>query len=522
MRRILLLLTILFLCSTSFAQNQNISQGYIFDGEPYIAVDPFNSQHIVVAWMSYVYSLKKISIKTKVSFDGGQTWGTATTISHASPLYGSADPSLDFDNSGNVYLSFVDYNADLEQGGVYIVKSTDGGLTWGDPVEVIDVNDDSQKPIDRPWLSIDRSGGANEGNIYITTMPPTVFGYLPPPYHPYLSVSTDGGDSFDWQYLDTTNWLAGSIIVQPMPTNCVSSDGTFHAVYPSYEFSQDTLPRYILATSTDGGNSFSYHTVFRATSGLSDSLVKKGYLILADPFAPEHLVFIYLNKTYGDIDVFMRESFDTGKNWGDEIRINDDSTGNGRIQDLLWGDFDLGGDLVVTWRDRRNGEDSTYRTAYEIWGAFRKKDSSNFYKNFRVSDTIIEYDSILDRSGNDFMCVKLVYDTLYAVWGDTRTGKLNIWFQRMPVYGDTGGVSIKLIHSEEIPLINIITNPVSSTLTIDGNDIKSILIYNTAGKVVAKYENVNVIDVSQLPGGTYIVKIITKEGVVLKKVVKLK
>ena len=190
------------------------------------------------------------------------------------------------------------------------------------------------------------------------------------------------------------------------------------------------------------------------------------------------------------------------------------------MQDLLWGDFDTDGSLVITWRDRRNGTDSTYQTAYEIWGAYRNKDSLNFSANFRISDTLIVYDNVLAHSGNDFMCVKLVNDTLNSVWGDTRNGKLNIWFHRMSVNGNI--TAVKQIHTEEVPAVNIYPNPTSSMFTIEGEGIKNILIYNTQGKVVGKYKKINIIDLSQLSNGNYFIEINTTKGTILKKIIKLK
>jgi len=519
MKKVFIIISILFLNVSSFGQNQNLSNGNIFDGEPFIAVNPLNSLHMVVAWMGY-FPFERISIKTKVTFDAGQTWSPLNSVPHTNALYGSADPSIDFDNSGNIYLSFIDFNRNLSSGAVFVVKSVDGGLSWETPVEVINANADTQKPIDRPWISVDRSNGINNGNVYLTTMPPVVFGPLPPPYHPYFIASTDGGNSFTWRYLDSANWLAGNIIRQPMPSNCVSSNGTIHAVYPSYLYSQNVLPKFIHAASTDGGISFSYHTVFSAESSVNDSLAKKGYLILSDPSEQSHLVFAYLDKTFGDIDLFIRESYDAGVTWGNSQRVNDDPISNDRMQDLLWGDFDSDGDLILTWRDRRNGADSTYQTSSEIWGAVMKKDSVNFSANFKISDSMVAYDSILANSGNDFMCVKFVNDTLNAVWGDTRDGKLNIWFQRMSTNGNVTG--IKKIHTEEVPIINLYPNPASSIITIKGNYIKNILIYNILGEVVAKYDRTNIVDISRFPNGNYFFQINTAKGMVLKKVVKLK
>ncbi len=499
------------------AQNQNISNGNVFDGEPYLAVNPANPQHMVVAWMSYVFP--GIAIRTRATFDGGRTWGAVQVIPHTNPLYDGADPSLDFDNAGNLFLAFVDFDESAKTGAVVVVKSTDGGRTWGAPVEVINAAADVQKPIDRPWIAVDRSGGPHDGTIYVTTMPPTVFGYLPPPYRPYLTVSTDGGNSFHpWRYLDSAGWLAGNLIRSPMPTPCVAADGTFHAVYPSYMFSQNLLPRYIIASSTDGGSSFTYHTVFSAATGSKDPDAKKGYLLLADPSDSSHLVFAYLELDYGDLDVFIRESYDKGATWGNPIRVNDDPTANNRIQDLLWGDFDTDGDLLLAWRDRRNGTDSTYATAYEIWGAYRKKGAGGFSPNFRISDTLVAYDSILALSGNDFMCVRLVGDTLNAVWGDTRNGTLNIWFQRMTV--DGAPVGIRKIYTEKRPSVEIYPNPTADVLTVTGKRIRRIVVYSAQGKPVKQYEAGRRIDVHDLPAGPYWVHVVTREGTIITKMIK--
>ncbi len=154
-------------------QNQNLSNGIAFDGEPYLAVNPNNSQHIVVAWMSWINILNQFKIKTITSFDGGQTWSDAVEHPHTVSTYKSADPSIDFDNTGNVFLCYIDFDGSEPpvNGGVYIRKSIDGGLTWNPPVEVINADYDGTKwPIDRPWIVIDKSNGINSGTIYVTSM----------------------------------------------------------------------------------------------------------------------------------------------------------------------------------------------------------------------------------------------------------------------------------------------------------------------------------------------------------------
>ena len=507
-----------------FGQNQNISGGDVFDGEPFLAVNPANPQHIVVAWMGYV-PFNRIVIKTTVSFNAGKDWSPENYLPHTNALFGAADPSLAFDNSGNMFVCYIDFSTMIDSGVVYVRKSTDGGLNWGPPVEVIDAHDDpGQYPVDRPWMAIDRSGGTHDGNIYITTMPPNVFGPLQPPFHPYFTRSVDGGNSFEpYQYLDSAGWLAGTMIQQPMPAPDVSANGTFHAVYPSWVFSQNLQPQYIIASSTDAGDSFTYNTVFSTGEVLSDSLAKRGYLLKSNPVNPNHLVFLNLGIDHGDADVFMYESFDAGVNWSSAIRVNDDPIANNRMQDLIWADFDDDGDLVVSWRDRRNGADSTYTTTSEIWAAVRRKDSTTFSANFKLSDLQVPYDTILAESGNDFMCIELIDDTLTAVWGDTRDGYLNIWMQRMSIDGTP--MSIRQVAVGKVPSVTVSPNPFDSEVRLSGISLREINVFDENGKLVFASHNPETfvalrLDLAHLPDGTYLFEIATTDGVVSEKVVK--
>jgi len=521
----LLLIIAIGISVLSFAQNRNLSNGVVFDGEPYLTINPTNSQHLVVAWMGWKLN-NKITIKTRVSFDTGLTWSTTNNISHTVSTYQSADPSLAFDNYGNLFLCFVDYTPSPAAGAVYVIKSTDGGLSWGTPTEVINVNSDgTQQPLDRPWMVIDNSGGVNDGNIYVTTMNPNVFGPVTPPYNPYFIKSTNAGVSFDpWRYLDTTNWKAGSIIPQPMATPCVSSNGTFHAIYPSLVFTQSPPGQYILATTTSAGNTFNYNTALQILIGNTDTLPKKGYLLIANPADSNHLIFAYPSFDNGDIDVYITESSNAGNTWATPIRVNDDPIANDRMQDLIWADFDTDGDLIVTWRDRRNAPDSTYTVSSEIFGAVRWKDSTNFSPNFVITDSSISYNNVLAQSGNDFMNVNLINDTLYAVWGDTRNNFLNIWFQQKDL--KTGAIYIKDLANNTSP-IEIYPNPIKDLLNI--NSGKNLLnnaeieIINILGESILK-QKVNhqrtQLNISNLKSGNYLLKFSNQNGTQALKFIK--
>ena len=105
------LLTYLFLfnCMIGIAQNTLVSSGAFFEGEPYLAVHPQNSQHLVAAWMGFQPN-QKIVIKSAVSTDGGSTWSTPIWLAHQQASNSSADVSLGFDGSGNLYMAYIDYD----------------------------------------------------------------------------------------------------------------------------------------------------------------------------------------------------------------------------------------------------------------------------------------------------------------------------------------------------------------------------------------------------------------------------
>ncbi|MGJ8661259.1 MAG: sialidase family protein, partial [Bacteroidota bacterium] len=246
----------LFFCQFAIAQpaNTNVSNGVLFDGEPYLAINPSNNQNLIAAWIGvkFLNGAFTTVIKTKSSFNGGTTWSSGNNLPHFAPSYGSADPSIAFSTNGTAYICYIDHRESPDSGGVYVARSTNGGLNWDTPSLAIDMYDSpSQKPIDRPWMVVDNSTNSSNGTLYITSMPPS---FVPLPNRPVYKVSTDGG--FTWSTLanlDGAGFLTGSSISQPMATPATTKDGNFVAIYPSYVSSQNVLPAYYLAKSIDQG-----------------------------------------------------------------------------------------------------------------------------------------------------------------------------------------------------------------------------------------------------------------------------
>ncbi len=499
--------------SLNAQQDYQLSQGF-FEGEPYLAINPTNPQNIVVAWMRITPTDRMI--RTKATFNGGQSWNAAVDVPK---IYSqAADPTLAFDNSGILFLCYINHSGGSpDTGGVYSVKSTDGGLSWSNLIEAININADGpHQPVDRPWLVCDRSSGPYQGILYLTTK--NVSG-TPSPYRPYFLKSTDGAQTWsNWRYVDSTGWL--SAVPSAMAVPSVDANGVFHGIYVSYLATQNALPQYIMASSTNAGSSFQYSQVLSSLPSSSNDSAKLAWQMIADPSDANHLALLFPMGTNGDLDIFMTETTNSGASWSPKLRINDDAISNGKLQDLVWASFDNDGDLVVCWRDRRNGAATGYAQSSEIMAAVRWKDSSNFESNFVISDQLVPYNNILAEAGNDFLSQQMMNDTLYIAWGDTRTGFLNIWFDKIAlINGSTNGL-INLA-SEEIPFVQVFPNPSSNIVNIELGEEKllDIKVYNAESKLMLTVLE-SQFSISELPDGIYFVVVQTENKTSVNRMIK--
>ncbi|MFM9984427.1 MAG: sialidase family protein, partial [Flavobacteriales bacterium] len=438
--RKLLLLQIAFLLLTGIlseitnAQIENtlVSNGLFFDGEPYLAVNPDNNQNLVVAWMGVQLNggLLRVAIKTRMSLNGGTTWSATTSLPHFGEGYGSADVSMAFNTSGILFISYIDYKQQPDSGGIYVARSFDNGLNWDMPVKAFDMYDiPDKRPIDRPWLVVDNSNSINQGTLYITTKPAP---WIPAPNRNYFKVSSDNG--FTWSSianLDGENYLIGNAIAAPMAAPTTTQNGLFCSVYPSYVISQNPLPAFYFASSPDKGQSFNYHTVLAALPSTIDSNLKSAYRLIANPIDTNAFAFLYLTGENGDSDIMAIHSLDGGQTWNTPVRANDDPIGNGKDQDLVWAAYNEQGNLAVSWRDRRNAsENGFWNSGYDMYYTVSDNNAESFSLNQKLTNQFISFDTLISENGNDMMSCAYSEDTLYSVWGDTRNGRMSVYFAK--------------------------------------------------------------------------------------------
>lgn len=148
--------------TTAFPDNLTFEQpgdAYLdSEVEPWVVVDPNNSDHIVGAWQQDRYpAAGSRGIVAGVTFDGGQNWELVTIpkLSFASGgLLNISDPWLSFASNGDLYLSSI--NVSLSGNTVFASKSIDGGRTWSDPKTIgsgliIGANPDKESILADPY-----------------------------------------------------------------------------------------------------------------------------------------------------------------------------------------------------------------------------------------------------------------------------------------------------------------------------------------------------------------------------------
>jgi hypothetical protein len=388
--------------------------------EEQVAVNPTNPNNLVAVWRDFRLGYRRVGVG--YSFDGGMSWTEDLFEDYHYPRH--SDPGVTVDLNGNFYAVILSYENGVDFNGLFVYKSTDGGVTWGDPVTVIDSVLGYFE--DKELMACDRSDGPYSGNLYVCW---TRFGY---DTEILCCRSTDGGESF----VGPSQVSDYGGVQWPVPM--VGTNSEVYIAWVNY------WPTSILFdVSYDGGQTFGTDQVLTDCTFYPGD-IKGGIWVFpfpaleADITGGPHdgrLYCAYMDDSPGftDTDIYFRYSTDGGATWTARQRINDDDLNNGCDQFHPWTHVDQNGVITVTWLDRRldpqNYKFDCYITQSYDGGA-------TFTPNIRIST--VSSDPREARAGllGEYIGLATHNGRVNPVWTDTRNGHQDAYTARIFTYPD--------------------------------------------------------------------------------------
>jgi hypothetical protein len=347
-----------------------------------------------------------------LSTDGGRSFTDRGYLNPGPSIdnFIGGDPVVVCTSESIFYQSSI-FSSNFGDTGVSVSKSTDGGKTFGDPVEVVSKAATFVHFLDKPWMAADPS---NPRKLYVTYTDVDFSGfYFSNTVCPHtirfgieLVSSTDAG----------ATWSAPTVIDKGCYPNFdqgsnVAVDGAGNVYVAWEQLPASSITNEIdIAKSTDGGATFGSKSVvaivvpvggvlgllqggFRNNEfpSLAIDLSSGGrgplYVAWNDGNAKRSPEPPFFSSTYNFGDAVVSRSDNGGLSWSAKVRVNDDSsnsaTGPGADHYLPGIAVDRNGDLGVCYYDRRR-DPNNFHIDRECAAS---RDGGQSWKNHRVTRT---------------------------------------------------------------------------------------------------------------------------------------
>jgi len=411
--------------------------------EPTIAVDPHNPNVIVAGAQDY----RLLSVGEHRwhgyyrSVDRGQTWtvmllpgypGDNSPQGQSSPLHGYlaiSDPVLAFDRSGNVYYAGITAAATFTTSGfhLFVAKFVNDGADYSFttllPPSLYNF-------ADKPWITVDTSGGSNDGTVYVTYDTIT-FSHGATDAGVALIRSTDGGMTYSSPLLAIRQGFFSGVTVDAQGRVFVSS------LTPGRSRTSSNIA---VAVSIDGGVTLQGHAIAGHVSTLPSPLPGNSFRDFTVPqiAADNHGVYVVWDDyAKGNSNVMFTESTDGGVSWTIPLQVNDVVVGQHFFSTISVS----GGTISIAWYDSRLGQLSNGTiTALDVFYANSKDGGLTFSPNLRITSTSFN-PNIVERADfgdheifmGDYIQIDSSPTAAHVIWTDNREACSNI----VPVFGCT-------------------------------------------------------------------------------------
>jgi hypothetical protein len=382
--------------------------------EEQIAVNILDPNNVIAVWRDFRLGYRRVAFGR--TLDGGETWHDELFVDPEWERY--SDPGITMDAHGNFYVVNLALSGVSKPGNaIRVMKSTDKGLTWGEPVDAAYSNFGI---LDKELMACDRTGGATDGNLYVAWYD-VLRGIR-------LSRSTNGAASFS-----NPVQLSDSGSVQ-WPVPAVGPNGEVYVGWLNFGGSLK------FDRSFNAGITFGLDITI-TTVNITNEALNGGVDVLSFPAIDVDItdgpyrgrIYVsYLdrvNPAPDDTDIFFRYSDDQGENWSDYIIVNDDSL-DGIDQFHPWTYVDEEGVVNVVWLDRRNDPENL---KWDCYVARSFDGGLTFAPNVRVStqsSAPMEAATEDTRAGliGEYISITALAGQPHSVWTDTRDNNQNVYY----------------------------------------------------------------------------------------------
>lgn len=368
----------------------NTDSGIEAQNEPYVAVNPSNSRHIIVGANNWAAGNGRFEVTAYVSFDGGVSWASSHPyIDRNAGRLNAADPTIAFGPNGKVYFGFVAMTP--APGAVAVSTSLDGGLSWASQSWATSFSSAADKP----------AIAASSGKLYVF-------------YQNQSLMSTSSANGSSWSAPVAIE--AGGRNAAPV----VDRNGSVHVFYNTANAIKVAGAAGGRVTTVSNAVQLQQRpTQYRAgvypTAGVDRNGVM--YVAWADG----------RNTTTGN-DILLSRSVD-GRTWSAASRVNSDSGNADQLMPALSVGTD--GSVSVAWLDTRN---DPARINYDVYMA-RSADGQAWGANGRVSGVSSNPNNDPRMQGQligDYFALGAGDGGVYVVWTDTRNNNEDIYLAPVP------------------------------------------------------------------------------------------
>ncbi len=418
--------------------NVDVSRRHGNESETTIAVNPTNPDNIVI--VSNVVK-PRFGMFEGVSFDGGTTWTTRIVGNHDSLKLACCDPSLSFDQFGNLFLTYLLLTPSGEvPPEVPIALSTDGGLTFN-IIQMI------KKPPSLTGEAIGRGipGRGGRGLFRFVDQPTittgagsawVVFNAGGPMVASGAAVTGLGQvRRFIPAELapDTNNCSFGDVAIGPsgqVLQVCQKSTGGQGSGKLFVNLDPDGVgpagfDRATFVTQTHVGG-------FDFIPAQQERSVDAESGLAWDRTGGPHNGRVYLMYTNehpnesDNMDIMIRTSDDQGAHWSAAVRVNDDATTNSQFNPKISLDPTTG-NIALSWHDCRQDQgdfgpgdtDGVPNDDAEFWGTISTDGGQSFAPNVRISAGVSNsHDSGNAIDFGDYSGLSFLGGIAHPAWAD--------------------------------------------------------------------------------------------------------